>query len=82
MNFRVLKLAIFVLCGSVWLPNSSQADIYVYRDKQGILNFTNVPTHAGFRRAVAETNGRSLMPLTSTNVSFAPPRSATTSIPI
>ena len=67
MNLRVLKLAVFVLLGGVWLPNSSRADIYVYRDKQGVLNFTNVPSHAGFRRALSESIGRYSIPLSSTN---------------
>jgi len=62
MNLTVLTLAIFVVLGSLWLPDSSQADIYVYRDKQGVLNFTNVPTHGGYRRAVRETDWRSSVP--------------------
>ncbi|MGH7825620.1 MAG: lytic transglycosylase domain-containing protein [Candidatus Binatia bacterium] len=32
------------------------ADVYVYRDKQGVLTFTNVPTHAGYRRVIREGN--------------------------
>jgi soluble lytic murein transglycosylase-like protein len=32
------------------------ADVYMYRDKQGVLTFTNVPTHAGYRRVIKEGN--------------------------
>jgi soluble lytic murein transglycosylase-like protein len=34
--------------------SSGIADVYVYRDKQGVLTFTNVPTHAGYRRIIRE----------------------------
>jgi soluble lytic murein transglycosylase-like protein len=30
------------------------ADVYMYRDKEGVLTFTNVPTHAGYRRVIRE----------------------------
>ncbi|HWO40305.1 MAG TPA: transglycosylase SLT domain-containing protein [Candidatus Eisenbacteria bacterium] len=30
------------------------ADVYMYRDKQGVITFTNVPTHAGYRRILKE----------------------------
>jgi soluble lytic murein transglycosylase-like protein len=32
------------------------ADVYVYKDKQGVLTFTNVPSHQGFRRVIREGN--------------------------
>jgi soluble lytic murein transglycosylase len=35
------------------------ADVYVYKDKQGVLTFTNVPTHQGFRRVIREGAVRS-----------------------
>ncbi len=34
------------------------ADVYVYKDKQGVLTFTNVPTHQGFQRVIREGNAR------------------------
>ena len=46
-----LITALFV--GSM-LPARGMADVYVYRDKQGVLIFTNVPTHEGFRRIIRE----------------------------
>jgi soluble lytic murein transglycosylase-like protein len=31
------------------------ADIYVHKDKDGVLTFTNVPNHSGFRRVFRES---------------------------
>jgi soluble lytic murein transglycosylase-like protein len=31
-----------------------RADVYVYKDKNGVLTFTNVPNHTGFRRVLRE----------------------------
>jgi soluble lytic murein transglycosylase len=28
------------------------ADVYMYQDKNGVLTFTNVPTHTGYRRVI------------------------------
>ena len=30
------------------------ADVYVHKDKAGVLTFTNVPNHSGFRRVFRE----------------------------
>jgi soluble lytic murein transglycosylase-like protein len=38
----------------LWLTPLGVADVYVYKDKQGVLTFTNVPTHQGFRRVIRE----------------------------
>ena len=38
----------------LWLTPYGAADVYVYKDKQGVLTFTNVPTHQGFRRVIRE----------------------------
>lgn len=46
-----------VFCGFV-SPGPSGADVFVYKDKQGVLTFTNVPTHQGFRRVIRESNGQ------------------------
>jgi soluble lytic murein transglycosylase-like protein len=48
-------LGMTFICSLV-LPPSSRADVYVYKDAQGVLNFTNVPTHAGYRRIIRESN--------------------------
>ncbi|MGH7828886.1 MAG: transglycosylase SLT domain-containing protein [Candidatus Binatia bacterium] len=36
-----------------------QADIYVYRDLRGVLHFSNVPNHSGYRALVRETGAGS-----------------------
>jgi len=33
------------------------ADVYVFKDKQGVLTFTNVPNHGGYRRVLRESSG-------------------------
>ena len=37
---------------------SAAADVFVYKDKQGVLTFTNVPNHAGYRRVLKESAGQ------------------------
>lgn len=55
---RLLKsLFLFTLLGLL-LATPGVADVYVYKDKQGVLTFTNVPTHQGFRRVIREGNAR------------------------
>jgi soluble lytic murein transglycosylase-like protein len=41
---------------SLLLPATGGADVYVYKDARGVLNFTNVPNHAGYRRIIRESN--------------------------
>lgn len=43
------------------------ADVYVHKDKDGILTFTNVPNHSGYRRVIRESNSPSLAPIYSSN---------------
>jgi len=33
------------------------ADVYVYKDNQGVLTFTNAPNHSGYRRVIKESGG-------------------------
>jgi soluble lytic murein transglycosylase len=47
-------LSRFVLIGVLLLPAVSLADVYAFRDKDGVLHFTNVPTHGGYRRIMRE----------------------------
>jgi soluble lytic murein transglycosylase len=42
--------------GLFLLSGPAGADVYVYKDKQGVLIFTNVPTHGGYRRVIRENN--------------------------
>jgi soluble lytic murein transglycosylase len=46
-----LRLAII---GLLLLPAAGLADVYMYRDQDGVINFTNVPTHGGYRRVIRE----------------------------
>ena len=34
------------------------ADVYVYKDNQGVLTFTNVPNHGGYRRVIRDSNAQ------------------------
>lgn len=51
-----LSLPFLLLFLELWLSSLGMADVYVYKDKQGVLTFTNVPTHEGFRRVIRESN--------------------------
>jgi soluble lytic murein transglycosylase-like protein len=39
------------------LPFLAYADVYMFRDPNGIIHFTNVPNHDGFRRILREGGG-------------------------
>ena len=58
MNIRLRVLLGFSLLTFSISPSVGFADVYVYKDKQGVLTFTNVPTHAGFRRVFHDSNGQ------------------------
>jgi soluble lytic murein transglycosylase-like protein len=49
-----LYLLLLSFFAGLWLTPPGAADVYVYKDKQGVLTFTNVPTHQGFRRVIRE----------------------------
>jgi soluble lytic murein transglycosylase len=61
---RFLLASRFALLGLALLPCVSFADVYVYRDKNGVLNFTNAPTHGGYRR-IARDGGQSPAAITN-----------------
>ena len=45
-----------VLASTVFgLEPSALADIYMYKDKDGVITFTNVPNHAGYRTVLRST---------------------------
>ena len=66
MMRRFFFLCLFYVFSGVFFPAGSEADVFVYKDKQGVLTFTNVPTHQGFRKVIRETNGN-FEPFTSAN---------------
>ena len=45
------ELLVLSLCVMV---AAASADVYVHKDKAGVLTFTNVPNHSGFRRVIRE----------------------------
>jgi soluble lytic murein transglycosylase-like protein len=51
---RTLASLLLTLFGALWLAPAAFTDVYVYKDKQGVLTFTNVPTHQGFRRVIRD----------------------------
>lgn len=55
--FLVLFLLAFV--------GRAGADIFVYKDPQGVLHFTNVPNHSGFRVTIREGKAGPANPLLS-----------------
>jgi soluble lytic murein transglycosylase len=44
----------FALLGLLILPSVGLGDVYMYRDQNGVVNFTNVPSHGGYRRILRE----------------------------
>jgi len=40
------------------LAQPAQADVYMYKDKQGVLTFTNVPNHTGYKRILKDGSTR------------------------
>jgi soluble lytic murein transglycosylase-like protein len=58
MQVRETISAVAAVAVALLLANVAFADVYVYKDKNGVLTFTNVPNHAGFRRVLRENNGQ------------------------
>lgn len=52
-------VALSVLSIFAALVQPVQADVYMYKDKQGVLTFTNVPNHTGYKRILKEGPARS-----------------------
>jgi soluble lytic murein transglycosylase len=49
-----LLLSHFAFLGLLLVPAAGRSDVYLFRDKDGVLNFTNVPTHGGYRRVMRD----------------------------
>lgn len=47
-------LSIYIIC--LFMPVLTKADIYVYQDENGIMHFTNIPMHRGYRLYIKEKN--------------------------
>ena len=52
-------------------PVASYGDVYEFRDKEGVIHFTNVPTHGGYRRVLRDSGG-SGPALSLTNADYDP----------
>jgi soluble lytic murein transglycosylase-like protein len=48
-------IPIFVILYHLLTLAAAVADVYVHKDKDGVLTFTNVPNHSGFRRVIRES---------------------------
>jgi len=46
-----------IFAATAFLAGAAFADVYVYKDKNGMLTFTNTPNHAGYRRVLRESRG-------------------------
>jgi soluble lytic murein transglycosylase-like protein len=67
MNISLLSLLSTCLLAVILSPSRAFSDVYVYKDKEGVLTFTNVPTHSGYRRVIRESNGQWSGALDSSN---------------
>lgn len=59
MEFRNSILSFAFLCVFFSFSPPASADVYVYKDQNGVLNFTNTPNHTGFRRVLREPSAQS-----------------------
>lgn len=46
-----------LVTGALLGPTAAHADVYAYRDRNGVITFTNVPTHGGFRPVLRDKSG-------------------------
>ena len=52
---NLVNLILLVVC---FAPSRGFSDVYVYKDKEGVMTFTNVPDHPGYRRVIRDSNGQ------------------------
>jgi soluble lytic murein transglycosylase-like protein len=64
---RMIFILLFAILGVSAIVGDAAADIYVYRDAQGVLHFTNAPTHLGYRRVIRESGERAFESSPSAN---------------
>ncbi|MBI3000697.1 MAG: lytic transglycosylase domain-containing protein [Deltaproteobacteria bacterium] len=48
------RTAVFLVLFLLAFAGGAGADIFVYKDPEGVLHFTNVPNHSGFRVTIRE----------------------------
>ena len=58
----MITLRLLLLTAVLWTVvapmKRASADVYAYKDNSGVLTFTNVPNHGGYRRVLKESNGQ------------------------
>jgi soluble lytic murein transglycosylase len=57
MTFPILFRVAAVLSLMFSFVASVFADVYMYKDRNGVVTFTNVPNHTGYRRVLRDRNG-------------------------
>jgi soluble lytic murein transglycosylase-like protein len=62
MTKNTLLSAILAMVCQLLAVCTAWTDVYVHKDKDGILTFTNVPNHGGYRRVIREINSPSVPP--------------------
>jgi soluble lytic murein transglycosylase-like protein len=58
MPIRKKVPALVIFFGLLVGVTAASADVYVYKNSQGVLTFTNVPNHGGYRRVFSENHGQ------------------------
>ena len=53
MTRIIITLA--AVCLLVAAAQPARADVYMFKDKQGVLTFTNVPNHTGYKRILRDS---------------------------
>lgn len=51
---KVLLIIAALAVGVAATPDGARGDVYVYKDANGVLTFSNVPNHPGYRRVLKE----------------------------
>jgi soluble lytic murein transglycosylase len=57
VRYRILQILLCIFTGLAGYGRA-MGDVYVFQDRHGVLNFTNVPNHSGYRRVIREGQGR------------------------
>ncbi len=58
---KLITPAVFAF-GLSMAPMPACADVYFYKDSQGVLTFTNVPNHGGYRRVIRDNDAQGAGP--------------------
>lgn len=68
----MIRTLIFISAFSMFaaLAQPAQADVYMYKDKDGVLTFTNVPNHTGYKRILREAGAPRSVSGSVTNAGF------------